>query len=239
MRSRRRARAPRSYEDFNSDVETGRTPCPYNAPKLFILNQDTQPCPIHPFVLASAFANGALSSGLGCIVGGNSALNLPDCYTPAGAATICTPNLPTNAQSYNWRARARVAAALARHARSADTCALARCSYFGGASMLNEHLTFPPLPNNTNGNFPSWNGVGGVFNPLWYNSQGYSFHSYGKTGHQLQASVNSNLGIAINNPPAGQMQLHDDTPSVLDTLAGTNNVCSARALGGWWRSLLT
>jgi hypothetical protein len=47
--------------------------------------------------------------------------------------------------------------------------------------MVNEHLTFPPLPNNTNGNFPSWNGLGGQFDPLWFNSQGYSFHSYGKT----------------------------------------------------------
>ncbi len=119
-------------------------------------------------------------------------------------------------------------------------------------AQLNEHLTFPPLPNNTNGLYPSWNGLGGVMNPLWYNSQvrcgnactavatkegrsahsrgtcscsqGYSFHSYGKTGHQLQFSVNSNLGIAINTPPAGQQQLHDDTASTLDALAGTNNV---------------
>jgi hypothetical protein len=57
-----------------------------------------------------------------------------------------------------WRARAGVG--------SGYNC------YFGGQTMVNEHLTFPPLPNNTNGNFPSWNGLGGQFDPLWYNSQG-------------------------------------------------------------------
>jgi hypothetical protein len=31
-------------------------------------------------------------------------------------------------------------------------------------------------------------------------------------------------GVAINNPPAGQLQLHDDTPATLDALAGTNNL---------------
>jgi hypothetical protein len=57
-----------------------------------------------------------------------------------------------------WRARAGVG--------SGYNC------YFGGQTMVNEHLTFPPLPNNTNGNFPSWSGVGGQFDPMWYNSQG-------------------------------------------------------------------
>jgi hypothetical protein len=40
------------YEDFNGDVAAARTPCPFNAAKLYLLNQDSSPCPIHPFVLA-------------------------------------------------------------------------------------------------------------------------------------------------------------------------------------------
>jgi hypothetical protein len=92
----------------------------------------------------SAFANGNLQGGTavnpGCVVGGSA--TFPDCYTVAGASTICS-GVGSN---YNC--------------------------YFGAASVLNEHLTFPPLPSNTNGNFPSWSGVGGRFDPMWYNSQG-------------------------------------------------------------------
>jgi hypothetical protein len=204
----------RRYEDFNSDVAAARTPCPYNAAKLYLLSQDNSPCPIHPFVLArrvqphlrsgpgladrarrsfgngrglpmrpqhaadarrhhyapcSAFANGNMAGPTGptaCIVGGNA--NYPDCYTPAGAAVVCSG------------ACARRLASTARAERVADRrcwCALAGVGsqyncYFGGQTMANEHLLFPPLPNNTNGNFPSWNGLGGQFDPLWYNSQG-------------------------------------------------------------------
>jgi hypothetical protein len=81
-----------SYEDFNGDVEAARTPCPYNAPKLFILDQDNSPCPIHPFVLASAFANGNMAGSpdgvTGCVVGGRA--GYPDCYSAAGQATVCS-----------------------------------------------------------------------------------------------------------------------------------------------------
>jgi hypothetical protein len=82
----------RRYEDFNGDVSAGRTPCPYNAPKLYILNQDASPCPIHPFVLASAFANGNMAGSAdgvsGCVVGGRDGYT--DCYTAEGQATVCS-----------------------------------------------------------------------------------------------------------------------------------------------------
>ena len=186
-----------AYDDMNSEVDAGTRLCPKNAENLYILSNDGAPCPIQPFVLASAFANGSPQTPggpVGCVVGGNSALGLPDCYTPAGVGTVCSGV----GSSYNC--------------------------YFGAQSMLNEHLLFPPLPNNTNGNYPSWNGIGGQFNRYYYNSQGYSFHSYGKTGHQLQASVNGVLGQGINNPPPPTPQLHDDSPDVLAALEGTNNV---------------
>jgi hypothetical protein len=188
-----------AYTDMNMDVQNNLRPCPENAEGLYILNNDGAPCPIQPFVLASAFANGSPSNPAtptipGCIVGGNPALNMPDCYSPEGVATVCSGT----GSGYNC--------------------------YFGAQSVINEHLLFPPLPNNTGGLYPSWNGVGGQFDRLWYNSQGYSFHSYGKTGHQLQASVNTNLGQGINNPPSGSPQLHDDAPEVLGALSGSNNV---------------
>ena len=48
---------------------------------------------------------------------------------------------------------------------SALTC------YFAGQTIANEHLTFPPQAN---GNVSTW-----------YNGQAMSYHSYGKSGHQL------------------------------------------------------
>jgi hypothetical protein len=92
----------------------------------------------------SAFANGNLQGGTAVNPGCvvGGSATFPDCYTVPGAQTICS-GVGSN---YNC--------------------------YFGAASILNEHLTFPPLPNNTNGNFPSWSGVGGQFDPMWYNSQG-------------------------------------------------------------------
>ncbi len=61
----------------------------------------------------SAFANGNMAASPGgCVVGGNAQYGFPDCYTPAGQATVCTPGLPTNSPSYNC--------------------------YFGAQAMLNE-----------------------------------------------------------------------------------------------------
>ena len=48
--------------------------------------------------------------------------------------------------------------------------------YFAGQTVANEHLTFPPL-------YGGWN------NTQWYNGQALSYHSYGKSGHQLQLST--------------------------------------------------
>ncbi len=63
--------------------------------------------------------------------------------------------------------------------------------YFAGMTVANEHLTFPALVNNyaTQSN--------------WYNGQAFSYHSYGKSGHQLQLST-SGLYTAVN-------ALHDET----------------------------
>ncbi len=49
--------------------------------------------------------------------------------------------------------------------------------YFGGMSVANEHLVFPPQ-------FGSYANVS-----TWYNGQAFSYHSYGKSGHQLQLST--------------------------------------------------
>ena len=47
--------------------------------------------------------------------------------------------------------------------------------YFAGQTVANEHLTFPPQY------------YGNV--STWYNGQALSYHSYGKSGHQLQLST--------------------------------------------------
>jgi hypothetical protein len=48
-----------AYDDMNSEVDAGTRLCPKNAENLYILANDGAPCPIQPFVLASAFANGS------------------------------------------------------------------------------------------------------------------------------------------------------------------------------------
>ena len=62
--------------------------------------------------------------------------------------------------------------------------------YFAGQTVANEHLTFPPqyYGNNTN----------------WYNGQALSYHSYGKTGHQLALATQTMYnGTQIFHDEAG------------------------------------
>ena len=55
-----------------------------------------------------------------------------------------------------------------------NVCSGGTC-YFAGQTVANEHLTFPPQ---------SYGNVS-----TWYNGQALSYHSYGKSGHQLQLST--------------------------------------------------
>ena len=74
--------------------------------------------------------------------------------------------------------------------------------YFGAQTVFNEHLLFPPYADQTN--------------VTWYNSQAFSFHSYGKTGLALAQTSNVTFAPAI-------AVLHDAANVVAANAAGTGS----------------